>query len=72
MRTIKGRAYTKLDKAKALTRLLVAWVQAPTLRLGQLIYICIGDKDLFYVEDNVLIRSIERYIRECQRRMKSN
>lgn len=48
-------------------RLAEAWEKLPDLRLGQLIVDSIGGKDPFYIEDEDLIRMLERFVRETRK-----
>lgn len=45
-------------------RLAEAWEKLPDLRLGQLLVDSLGGKDPFYIEDEDLIRMLERFVRE--------
>lgn len=59
---LPGRALTPEQKRAIIERLYTAWLKAPTLRLGQLIYASNGLHDLFFVEDETLIASVEQCI----------
>ena len=37
------------------------WRAYPDLRLGQLLINCAGDKDLFNLEDDELLKALERF-----------
>lgn len=50
----EGRAATDTQKHDRLLEISQAWSEVPTQRLGQLIVNAIGDRDLFYVEDEDL------------------
>lgn len=56
-----GRCETPEERCDILQRLLNVWDENPNLRLGQLIgnYIR-SDSELYYIEDEHLIRSLER------------
>lgn len=44
------------------------WLDMPDLRLCQLLSNCFGDKDLYYIEDDVLEKQIKRtYKKELER-----
>ena len=62
MNQIPGRAHTPEQKRAIIQRLYTIWLDAPTLRLGQLIYIATGDKKLFDIEDEILVGKLRRYI----------
>jgi hypothetical protein len=61
-----GRAETLEDKELLLERLLEAWNEVPSLRLGQLVYCAHAhmpepkSADMFYTEDDELIAAIEK------------
>lgn len=60
--TLKGRAIEAWQKRKVIEGVLSAWLSTPTLRLGQLIVCAIDkNKDLFYVEDEALIKDLEDF-----------
>lgn len=48
-------------------RLADAWIKLPDLRLGQLLVDSLSGKDPFYIEDEDLIRMIERFVRETRK-----
>lgn len=54
-----GRAKTPEDKKQVIARLLDVWLNVPDLRLGQLIGNAMGD--LYWAEDEFLIRELEQY-----------
>lgn len=56
--TPPGRALTPVQKRELVERLLVAWQQAPYLRLGQLLNL--GVDDLQNIEDDDLVAAAER------------
>lgn len=61
---MNGRAITPEQKRAVVERLLAAWLVVPEQRLGQLI--CNGQSashvvDVFYVEDEQLIRACEQH-----------
>ena len=62
-RRIKGRAHTDSEKAIVLQKILDMWKSMPELRLGQLIdnsiFFC--NKELFYLEDDALVESMETF-----------
>jgi len=58
---MKGRAESTEDKKAIISRLYIAWLKKPQLRLGQLLEVSIpSDRDLFYVEDYELINLVEK------------
>lgn len=62
---VPGRAYTPEQKRAIIEKLYKIWLDVPTLRLCQLIYIVGGngqDLDLFYMEDEALITELEKHI----------
>jgi hypothetical protein len=62
---VEGRAQTFEEKRLVIMRLLHAWkFGAYDTRLGQLIVNALGKKDLFNIEDEELIKTIEAYIKE--------
>jgi hypothetical protein len=61
---IPGRAGSKADKKDLLSRLLTAWLTYPDMRLGQLIFVATSGRDIFYDEDEPLLREIEEYVRK--------
>lgn len=62
---MKGRAETAEDKKAIIQRIMVAWLSKPNLRLGQLLENALPvEDDLFYMEDDVLIGHLERYVRK--------
>ena len=48
-------------------RLADAWKKLPDLRLGQLLVDSLGGKDPFYIEDEDLIRMLERFVWETRK-----
>ncbi len=54
------RARLESEKVVLLWQLLQDWLRYPELRLGQLVCVATGSKDIFYMEDGPLIRSLER------------
>lgn len=58
------RARTEADKREVIERLFEAWKKTPLLRLGQLLCNA-ADKGhrLFYLEDDALAQTVERYIK---------
>ena len=57
---MKNRAETPEQKREVIERLYAAWLQAPLLRLGQLIENRVVRKPvLFYVEDFQLVEQVE-------------
>jgi hypothetical protein len=58
------RARTEADKREVIERLFEVWKKAPLLRLGQLLCNS-ADKGhrLFYMEDEILVKAVEHYIR---------
>ena len=48
-------------------RLADAWMKLPDLRLGQLLVDSLGGKDPFYIDDEDLIRMLERFVREARK-----
>lgn len=71
---MKGRADTKEKKEQVLRRLLDAWDQVPTMRLGQLLYSAQSRAhkdprdDYFSIEDEILAEMCEHFADEQQRR----
>ena len=61
MTPVPGRAETDEQKQKILDRLLLAWQRQPSMRLGQLIFVATGGRDIFYDEDEALAEDVERY-----------
>jgi hypothetical protein len=71
---MRGRAETKEMKRAMIEKVLAAWEKAPQLRLGQLIVNATSKPDgrfdrddtyeqrLFYVEDAVLVETIEKAV----------
>lgn len=57
---VPGRACTPELRAGTLLMLLGLWNQRPTERLGQLLTVAVGGKDLFYVEDEALIEALQK------------
>lgn len=53
------RAESEREKCEIIERLKWIWLAHPELRLGQLISNAIGEYDLFYLEDYVLLNKIE-------------
>ncbi len=47
------------DKVMLIARLYAAWMQTPSLRLGQLIS---NARSLYYTSDEELVRSVEEYV----------
>jgi len=63
---VNNRANTPEEKKKIITELLEAWLKVPELRLGQLIE-CAKPKsldDIFYIEDETLIKNIQKFIKD--------
>lgn len=63
--TTPGRAYTPGQKRAIIEKLYKIWLDAPTLRFGQLMYIVGGssrDPTFFYMEDEQLIAKLEKHI----------
>lgn len=58
---MKGRALTELRKRAVLKVLLEAWLDAPELRLGQLIVAATHGQlaPLFYLEDDTFARALQ-------------
>lgn len=53
----------KNAKARVITRLLTAWQQDDSLRLGQLLSNAVsGITTLHYIEDDALCRLVEEYL----------
>lgn len=59
---IPGRAHTPEQKRAIIEQLLTIWLDAPTLRLGQLIYIAANGENLFFIEDEALITELKQHI----------
>lgn len=66
---LEGRAYTPEEKRAIVERLLALWIEYPSLRLGQLIYIGTGGRDIFSVEDDAFIAEITEHIYLLTRRV---
>jgi len=64
------RAVTKSKKKRIMKQILKSWLKIPELRLGQIIYIAIKDKDLFNIEDYVLMNKIKDYVKKITYRPK--
>lgn len=64
MVTPPGRAVTDEQKRVVMERLLAAWMKMPELRLGQLLVAGVTGRDVFYVEDETLVRCAERLVEE--------
>lgn len=65
---IKGRAETPKEKRAIVERVLRAWEQAPTLRLGQFIDNALtttAGADTFNVEDDAFASRCEFYVDAC-------
>lgn len=58
---IPGRAYESDMKRQVLDRIFEVWSENPDMRLGQLLMIACGDRDLFYVEDHHLADIAEEH-----------
>lgn len=58
---MKDRAETDKQKQEIVERLLNSWKLQRELRLGQLLYCATGGRDIFNVEDYVLIKEIENF-----------
>jgi hypothetical protein len=58
---IPGRAESEQQKRETLERLFLAWCRKPSMRLGQLVYVATGGRDIFYDEDEKLAGDIEEY-----------
>ncbi len=58
-----GRATTPEAKREVVERLLAIWLSRPEQRLGQLIENARGwySRDLFYIEDSDLLRTLYEY-----------
>jgi hypothetical protein len=51
---------------KIIKELEKIWLEHPDLRLGQLIQNCFGTDSIYYVEDDSLIKTIERFYNDSQ------
>ena len=63
----RGRAENKADRKEVINRILAVWERCPTLRLGQLIENATTNGNpeyLFFVEDQVLVEILEKYIKD--------
>jgi len=58
---MEGRAQTVRQKREVIEKLMKAWVRLPDLRLGQLLTNALGDRDLFYIEDDALALAASTY-----------
>jgi hypothetical protein len=58
---MKDRALTPEQKKEITDRLLAAWLRTPAMRLGQLVHVVTGGRDIFYDEDYPLVKEIEEY-----------
>jgi hypothetical protein len=54
------RALTNEQKEEIIVKVLEVWEQHPHLRLGQMIYIALNDKDIFYVEDEDFVTELQK------------
>lgn len=63
---MKNRANTPEEKKLITDRLLYAWLATPDLRLGQLLECAKPQNldDLFYIEDDTLMKEIEKFIQK--------
>ena len=61
-----NRAYTHADKLRIISRLLDAWGDVPTMRLGQLLYTAAiaGDEHITQISDEGLARAVELWSEE--------
>lgn len=64
MTKIPGRAETYNEKMFATQQIRDMWATLPQLRLGQLIVNAIGDRDLFNLEDDELVRLVAEFAKE--------
>ena len=65
MTDLAKRALTPEQKRALLDQLLAAWLEAPNLRLGQLIVNAVGGRhlaDIFYREDDDLLANVETFV----------
>lgn len=58
---LSDRALTPEQKKEVTDRLLAAWLRTPELRLGQLIFVVTGGRDIFFDEDFPLITEFETW-----------
>ena len=58
---LRDRAMTPEQKKEVTDRLLAAWLKTPAMRLGQLIFVVTGGRDIFYDEDYPLVKEIEEW-----------
>lgn len=58
---LSDRALTPEQKKEITDRLLAAWLRTPELRLGQLIFVVTGGRDIFFDEDFSLLEEIETW-----------
>jgi hypothetical protein len=65
---IPGRAETDEQKQETLRRLLEAWREKPAMRLGQLVYVATGGRDIFNDEDEKLQEADDDHPRPVQGR----
>jgi len=61
-----NRAFSDSEKELIINKLLFAWKALPNLRLGQLLSNSI-DKDLFYIEDFILIEKVENLVKKIKK-----
>lgn len=64
MAKIPGRAETDSEKTLVTQQICDKWTMLPQLRLGQLIVNAIGERDLFNIEDDELVRMVEEFAKE--------
>ena len=57
---IKDRAQSPQDKEIIINRLLAVWLKNPHLRLGQLLWPSLVNRDYFFDEDFPLIEYLEQ------------
>lgn len=67
---LKDRAKTPEEKREVVERIYRAWLKAPELRLGQLIFVALDSKAyrLSYSEDFKIANNIESFVNEQQLR----
>lgn len=64
----KGRADTTDKKIAFLLRLFDLWRAYPSLRFGQMLEAAISDRnELFFIEDEVFINTLEKALKELIR-----
>ena len=61
-------AETDAERREFIERLYSIWTKNPELRLGQLIYNAIGERDFFYDTDGFFMGMIEDFYEEIEKK----